>query len=127
MSDVLILGISPRLSPVLRDLLERYDRAIQKHGPYSLDGDEIDDMERLAALMEEVGEVARHLTYDHKNAPDMEQNLYSELLDVANVAITWASVLYRPVPNERNDTSEKLETIHGKAHNYVAPRHALGA
>lgn len=44
---------------------------------------------KLAALVEEVGEVARHLTYDGSCGDDATK-LVLELIQVANVALTWA-------------------------------------
>lgn len=46
---------------------------------------------KLAALMEEVGEVARCLTYDGDQGQD---HFEKELLQVANVALTWLQSLH---------------------------------
>lgn len=66
-----------------------YERAKAKHGEHTLDGKLCDDMNRLASLTEEVGEVGRCLTYDQDHAKDLKK----ELIQVANVALTWASIL----------------------------------
>jgi hypothetical protein len=81
------------LSPmaVLR-LCREADRAHAKHGERSLLGVGNTNGDRLAALMEEVGEVAHALTYD---TPDDEPELITELVQVANVAMTWAEFLMR--------------------------------
>lgn len=76
-------------SGLLDDVEREYTRAKNKHGEYTLDGELISDQQRLAALMEEVGEVARALTYDQDHA----EELIKELVQVANVALTWASYL----------------------------------
>lgn len=56
-------------------------------------------LQRLAALTEECGEVARALTYD--NAEDTH-HLMTELIQVANVALTWYEFLLRAGANERS-------------------------
>lgn len=47
-------------------------------------------MAKLAALVEEVGEVGRALTYDGDEGKD---HLVKELIQVANVALTWVESL----------------------------------
>lgn len=47
-------------------------------------------LQKLAALMEEVGEVARALTYD---GDEGKEHLVKELIQVANVALTWVEAL----------------------------------
>lgn len=86
-------GLTARATEALDDLVTEYHRARVKHGPYSLDGEEIDDVRRLAALMEEVGEVAREMTYDHAGDLGAAARTRRELIQVANVALTWATVL----------------------------------
>ncbi len=80
---------------VLRDVLAEYRSAKAKHGDMTLDGVGIDDLKRLTALMEEVGEVAETFSYDHKRQP---HDLRKELIQVANVALTWASILPDTTP-----------------------------
>jgi len=77
------------ISLVLTRLIGRYHAMRQKHGEYSIDGSLITNRERLAALGEEFGEVCRALTYDRDHAG----NLREELIDLANVAVTWAASL----------------------------------
>jgi hypothetical protein len=99
-----------RLRVATDDLLIEYRRARAKHGAYSLDGSEINDRQRIAALVEEVGEVARLLTYDH-DGPDSETELYRELIQVANVAVTWATVVHRGyrAPTNEEDKENEVE------------------
>lgn len=91
---------------VIRAVMAEYDRAKEKHGEHTLDGALSNDMLRLAALVEEVGEVAHELTYDQQPLPedgtraevaalhaDLNARLKKELIQVASVALTWASIL----------------------------------
>ena len=79
---------------VIRGLLEEYDRAKVKHGENTLDGALSNDLLQLAALVEEVGEVAHEMTYDQDGSPaERGARLKKELLQVASVAMTWASIL----------------------------------
>lgn len=71
-------------------LIDEVYRAHDKHGAFSLLNPGMDWNLKLAALMEEVGEVAHELTYDvtvDKGA------LIKELIQVANVAISWVESL----------------------------------
>lgn len=65
-------------------------RAHVKHGENSLLNPGIPSGLKLAALMEEVGEVAHELTYDTE---DNRDNLVKELIQVANVALSWVESL----------------------------------
>ena len=78
-------------------VIAEYDRAKGKHRENTLDGAGTDDLRRLAALVEEIGEVAELLTYDkgqhaHGRA-DWQSQLKAELTQVASLALTWASIL----------------------------------
>lgn len=75
---------------IIRAVIAEYDRAKGKHGEHTLDGALATDLTRLAALVEEVGEVAEAMTYD---AGERAAALKKELVQVANVALTWASTL----------------------------------
>jgi hypothetical protein len=77
------------LGPLFGEVVDEYLRAKAKHGDMTLDGPTATDVHRLAALIEEVGEVGRAMTYDQDHAGP----LADELVQVANVAITWASYL----------------------------------
>jgi NTP pyrophosphatase (non-canonical NTP hydrolase) len=70
--------------------MHEYDRAKAKHSEHTLDGALATDLTRLAALVEEVGESAEAMTYD---AGERAMALKKELIQVANVALTWASIL----------------------------------
>jgi hypothetical protein len=84
---------------VIGDVILEYDRAKVKHGENTLDGALSNDLLRLAALVEEVGEVAHELTYDaagfglETDEAARVKRLRTELVQAANVAITWASIL----------------------------------
>jgi hypothetical protein len=88
-------------SGIIDDLVAEYDRANVKHGENTLDGANATDLLRLAALVEEVGEVAELLTYDKARMHGAER-LKAELVQVATVAATWASVL---LGKKRKDTT----------------------
>lgn len=71
-------------------------RAHLKHGDNSLLNPGMPWGLKLAALMEEVGEVAHELTYDQAvgpaRGPDRDR-LVKELLQVASVALSWVESL----------------------------------
>lgn len=74
------------LSPLTLDAVQAEAlRAHLKHGPKSLLNPDMPPIEKLAALVEEVGEVGRALTYDQ----DHSEGLVKELIQVASVALTW--------------------------------------
>lgn len=83
------LGLPKNVGDSVDAVIAEWRRAKEKHGEHTMDGAQITDQERLAALGEEFGEVCRALTYDK----DHSGNLRTELIQVANVAITWASIL----------------------------------
>lgn len=79
---------------VLTALIEEADRAHYKHvneGGSLLDSN-LSLARRIAALGEEYGEVCRELTYDNSGKP---MDLYTELIQTANVAMTWAEFILR--------------------------------
>lgn len=65
-------------------------RAQVKHGDRSYLGDGLTLTERLAGLVEEVGEVGRAMTYDNDQGKD---HLVKELIQVSSVAASWAEWL----------------------------------
>jgi hypothetical protein len=69
-------------------------RAHLKHraGGGSLLEGRMSDTQRLAALVEEVGEVAREMTYDGSKGVEHQ---IKELVQTASVALTWAERLCR--------------------------------
>lgn len=66
-------------------------RAHAKHGEYSMLGPNYSASDRLAILVEEVGEVAHELTYDVGNFD--KDRLIKELFQVAAMAATWIEQL----------------------------------
>ena len=78
------MGLSAR---VLLDIDEEAHRALTKHGRHSIHHPDSSVLERLAALTEEVGEVAKALTYDGGGG------LRDELIQLAASAAGWAQHL----------------------------------
>ena len=71
-------------------------RAHLRHGEYSMLGEHYSSGDRLAILVEEVGEVAHELTYD-QGGPGVgagrRPELVKELIQVAAMAASWIEVL----------------------------------
>lgn len=66
------------------------EKAIQKHGLSQTPlNSGMDPRDKLVILIEEVGEVARALTYDEGD----DGNLKEELIQVATMAAMWAGSL----------------------------------
>lgn len=65
-------------------------RAHLRHGEHSMLGPNYTSGDRLAILVEEVGEVAHELTYDQDGDRD---KLVKELIQVAAMALTWVEHL----------------------------------
>lgn len=75
------------LSRLTLDAIEsEYVRAHIKHSGHTPKSERMSDGERLAILVEEVGEVARAVTYDNGNI----DNLIAELIQVAAMSAAWA-------------------------------------
>lgn len=88
--------LTPQLDGAVRAALDEVFRAKAKHGEKTMDGPGYTETQRLAILMEEVGEVAHELTYDA--AKDGIEGgdtgrLEKEVTQVAAMALTWLSVL----------------------------------
>lgn len=64
-----------------------YDRAKAKHGDMTLDNPEMSEPLKYFTLIEEVGEVARALTYDREHAG----GLIEEITQVGGLALAWAT------------------------------------
>lgn len=64
-------------------------RSWEKHGEHSMVNPDLPRDERLAILVEEVGEVATAMNYDGSNKGG---DIYSELIQVAAMALSWAQV-----------------------------------
>lgn len=73
-------------SLTLNAINAEYTRAHLKHKGWTPKSVRMSDGERLAILMEEVGEVARAVTYDNRDS----ENLVAELIQVAAMAGAWA-------------------------------------
>jgi NTP pyrophosphatase (non-canonical NTP hydrolase) len=71
-----------------REILDARRKAHEKHGDNSIEGLASQDPSWLTILVEEVGEVAQQLTYDHDRS-----GLRSELVDVLAVASAWLASL----------------------------------
>lgn len=69
--------------------------AQMKHNGRTPASAQMSDGERLAILMEEVGEVARELTYDSGGNKD---KIVRELIQVAAMAAGWAEVAENQAP-----------------------------
>lgn len=105
LTDLPPLTTPPQLQPVVQAFLREYWRAKQKHGEMTMDGSmtgeggAADDLIRLAALGEECGEVMELFTYDKNDSAFDEAvwagKLFEELVQVMNVAGTWASWVWR--------------------------------
>lgn len=80
----------------LREVAAEMQRAEEKHGDCAFDGALIEDSQLFAGLVEEVGEVARTMTYDRDHAGQLRK----ELIQVAASATAWASTL-DPETDER--------------------------
>lgn len=65
-------------------------KAYLKHGEHSMLGPHYTSGERLAILVEEVGEVAHELTYDQDGD---KGNLVRELIQVCAMAASWVEFL----------------------------------
>lgn len=63
-----------------------YDLAVLKHPGMTLDANTPTDDQRLAALVEELGEVARALTYDRDHAGELTR----EIAQLGALAAAWA-------------------------------------
>lgn len=65
---------------------DEYDRAVLKHPGMTLDQQTPTDEQRAAAVVEELGEVGRALTYDRDHAGDLQ----TELTQLGALAAAWA-------------------------------------
>jgi hypothetical protein len=84
---------SPRLALseiTLAAIQAEATRAVAMHGDHSMPGPHYTPGDRLAILMEEVGEVAHELTYDQ---PGDRDKLVRELIQVAAMAASWVEFL----------------------------------
>lgn len=122
------LPCPPQLETTVQAFIAEYWRAKHKHGEMTMDGKmtgnaAADTVLRLAALMEEVGEVATELTYDGAaEGAGVEGGqlgrLMKELIQVMNVAGTWHSYL---VPGPTIDRYGHTKADHEAAGACVRP------
>lgn len=88
------------LSRVVLNLIEaEYTRAHVKHSGHTPMSPRMSDGERLAILVEEVGEVARAMTYDNGGDPE---HLRDELIQVATMAAAHAEYVMSVIDARRN-------------------------
>lgn len=87
MSTFTFTGLSP---VTLAAINAETVRAQVMHNDRSYLGNSLTETERLAGLVEEVGEVGRAMTYDNNQGKD---HLVKELIQVASVAASWAEWL----------------------------------
>lgn len=66
-----------------------YDRARAKHGERTLDSSVPTAEQRYYALLEEVGEIARALTYDREHAGALSE----EITQLGGLALAWLAFL----------------------------------
>jgi hypothetical protein len=87
----------PVLSPLTLDAIAaEATRAHLRHGEHSMLGPHYTSGDRLAILVEEVGEVAHELTYDQGDpgvGEGRKDELVKELIQVAAMAATWIEYL----------------------------------
>jgi NTP pyrophosphatase (non-canonical NTP hydrolase) len=88
--------MTQRLKLVDEDVAAERERAHLIHGESSMRAFPPLDMNRLAILMEEAGEVAKgfnELRHGNVDEDTLRQSLYEELIQVAAMATDWAAAL----------------------------------
>ena len=70
---------------------EEYDRACVLHPGMTLDSPEPSDAQRFAAVVEELGEVARATTYDAQTDRGHAGDRDTELIQLGALAAAWAT------------------------------------
>lgn len=95
-------------------------RARVKHGEHSMLGPRYSSGERLAILVEEVGEVAHELTYDQAGDRD---KLVKELIQVAAMAASW--VEYLEAADDDGALEDAAASEDDAAHGTERPEDAL--
>lgn len=82
--------MSAHLSPAILEAVDNeFGRAFDKHRGQTPRSWSVGDSTSLVVLVEEVGEVARAMTYDEGDA----DKLVAELIQVAAMAAAWADRL----------------------------------
>lgn len=69
-------------------VLAEYRSAKSKHGDRTLDSESNDDRARYMAVAEEVGEIARAMTYDREHAGE----LVHEIVQLMGLALAWLAL-----------------------------------
>lgn len=75
---------------ILREINFEVFQSVSKHREHAMLNPALTLGERLAILVEEVGEVATAMNYDNRGKGG---SLYQELLQVAAMAASWAQVI----------------------------------
>ena len=84
---------------VYADARDERKRAHAKHGDTSMEAFPVDDMNRLAILTEEIGEVAKEFNEArHRGGLVDVLALRKELIQVAAMALAWADAIDRVEP-----------------------------
>jgi len=76
---------------VIKDAIDEYLRAAEKHPGMTLECEGHTDATRLYALVEEIGEVAAALTYDNGVETGHNAQLEDEAIQVVALALAWAT------------------------------------
>ena len=87
---------------------EEYDRACVKHPGWTLDSDRPTNVQRLAALVEELGEVARAQSYDADTEAGHGGDLATEVTQVGALAAAWALHVLETAEVETIDVGRAL-------------------
>lgn len=84
---------------IYAELAAERARAHAKHGATSMESYPVDDLNRLAILTEELGEVAMEFNEArHDDRPVDLTRLRKELLQTAAMATAWADAIEAPAP-----------------------------
>lgn len=101
------------LSRLTLDAIEaEYTRAHVKHSGHTPKSPRMSDGERLTVLVEEIGEVARAITYDNADP----ENLCKELIQVAAMAAAWAEYAMGVRDARRNGVGHVHRSIFTMGH-----------
>ena len=98
------LPCPPQLEPVLQAVIREYWRARNKHGDNCIDGVHYTDHQRLAIVMEEVGEIAHELTYDvaggvgvglDDSSVEAVTRMWKEVIQAGTMLVGWGGYLWQ--------------------------------
>lgn len=83
-----------RVLSIYGEILAERERAHAKHGATSMERFPVDDMNRLAILVEEVGEVSKEFNEARHDARPLDlYRLRKELIQVGAMAAAWADAV----------------------------------